>query len=159
VPPASCKIGRDEAAARLEIGNHRHARVDAIEVVEAERVPPPRGRWRPGAARRWSIRRWRRRGDGVLERLARDDQRGTAAGAQHVHHQPPGRARDVGLARIGRRHVAAADRGEAEELAGGGHGVGGELAAAGAAAGQARSSSAHSAASVIRPAACVPIAS
>ena len=51
------KLGRHEAARRLQVGDQRRAVADAIEVVQRQRRRPLRARSPAGAARRWSTRR------------------------------------------------------------------------------------------------------
>ena len=67
------EIGRDEAAARLEVGDERNRCADAIEVLEAERDA---GLFRDRHQVEHGVRRAagrRNRGDGVLERLRREN--------------------------------------------------------------------------------------
>ena len=84
------QIGGDEAATRLEIREQRHTRVDAVEVFDVERhlrfvgdgeqVQHGVGRAAGGGDG----------GDGVLERVARDDLPRPHAALQHVHHHGAG---------------------------------------------------------------------
>ena len=51
------EVGHVEPAVGLGVGDVGHPPADAVEVVELEARPGPRGRWPAGAARRWSSRR------------------------------------------------------------------------------------------------------
>ena len=131
------QIGRDEAPGRLEVDVERRARADAIEVGELERQPASRA-----IAIRCSTAL-------VEPPVAATDaiafssavrvmmSRGRTPLRTRLHDALAGGAADVGLLRVGRRHAAAAERRDAEELAGDRHRVGGELPAAGARAGTA----------------------
>ena len=80
-----------------------------------------------------AIRRAAGRGDGrdgVFERCFGDDLSRPEVLFEQPHHQPPGLLGDVVLLRIQRRHIVEAGWTDAEKLDRGGHGVGGELAAA-----------------------------
>jgi hypothetical protein len=61
--------------------------------------------------------------------------RAVTAALEEIDDEPPGGAGDLVLLVADGGHAAAAHGGDAEELGGGSHGVGGELAAAGAGAG------------------------
>ena len=74
-------------------------------------------------------------GDRVLERLAGEDVARPDAALQQIHHQRADALGDGVLGLEHRRDAGAAERRDAEELAGHRHRVGGELAAAGAGAG------------------------
>ncbi len=76
--------------------------------------------------------RCRNRHDGVLQRLAGQNLAGGAAGREHIHHQAAYFKSPIILASIHRRDAGAPHRRYPQKLAGRGHRVGGELAAAGA---------------------------
>src|SRR6185503_10673417 len=74
-------------------------------------------------------------GDGVLERLTGNDLRGAAIGANCIHDHASGLARCCELVFVGGGNAGELHGRDAEHLAAHGHGVGGELASAGACAG------------------------
>ena len=81
-PARRIEIGGDEAAARLQIREDRHAGVDAIEVLEAERhahLARDRDQVQHGVGRAAGGGHG---GDGVLERVAGDD--AATAGARRA---------------------------------------------------------------------------
>ena len=82
--------------------------------------------------------RRRHRRNGILERRARENVARPHAAAHEIDDALAGGAGDVRLGRIRRRHAAAAERRDAEKLAGDRHRVRGELAAARARAGTRR---------------------
>ena len=75
------------------------------------------------------------RRDGVLERRPGEDLAGPQILGHEAHDDLAGPHRDARLARIDRRHIVEPHRRDAQHLAGHGHRVGGELAAAGPGAG------------------------
>jgi hypothetical protein len=129
------QIGRDEAAAGLEVGEQWHAAADAIEVVDLER----HARFtRDREQVQHGVRRSAGRGDGrdaVLDGLAGEDLPRTEVTPQQVDRQGPGGPGDRGFVRTAGRHAGAAEGRDAEALADGRHRVGGELSAARARAG------------------------
>ena len=50
------QVEHDVLAARLQVGEVRHLRAEAVEVGQRPLAPRPRGRWPSGAAPRWSSR-------------------------------------------------------------------------------------------------------
>ena len=139
----------DVAAAGLQVGDVGRALEDLGNVVQVELDARTHARSPADAGRHWSSRRRRRRPRGVLQRLAGDDVARADVALEQVHHRL---ARGLGIgvaALIGRRSAGRAGQRQADRLGDAGHGVGGELAAAGAgrragdASSSCRSSSAH----------------
>ena len=124
-----------EAAAGLEIAEHRRARGDRVEVVDHERhvhlardgeeVEDGVGGAGAGGDRR----------DGVLEGGAREEVARTEILRDHLHDELAGAARLVVLLRVVGGDLVGAHRRQAEHRDGDRHRVGGELAAACARAG------------------------
>ncbi len=122
-------------AAGGEVADVRRAVADGVEVVDGEgdveltrdgeQVQHGVGAASGGAGG----------GVGVLDGLAGDDLRGAKVVLGEFHHETSGLAAGFGL--VGRHggNAGDLDGGDAEELAGHRHGVGGELAAAGSGAG------------------------
>ena len=136
MPPALSTSAATILAARLDVHEDRRARQDGFEIVDGERQLRPRAPWPAGAARRWWSRRWRprrrwrcRRPCGCRCRAA-----GCSLRTAFMMTSPQRKATCV-LALIHLRHGGGAHRREADQFHDGGHGVGGELAAAGAGAG------------------------
>ena len=110
------QVGRDEAAARLDVGDDRRARRDAVELVDrqvdAELV---RDREQMQHAVRRAAGRGDR-GDRVLDRVTRDHLRRPRVVADELHRDAPGFERSVVLRRIGRGDVVQPGGADAEEL-------------------------------------------
>ena len=134
-PAGGEHLGRGVGSPRPQVGQDRRAAGHAVELVQRERhaeimrhreqVQHRVGR----AARRHHAR------NRVLEAAPRHQRARRHAGVDQFDGQPPAGERGFGLARVGRRDAVPAQRRDAQHLAGSGHGVGGELAAARAGAG------------------------
>src|SRR3954451_24203023 len=124
-------VGGDELPTRLEAGDDRGARGDALEVVERE-VDAELARDRDQVHH--AVRRATCCGDAgrsVLERVARYQLGGTQVAAHDVHHEPAGGHRRVGLALVRRRDAGERGWADTQEVECGRHRVGGEHPAAG----------------------------
>ena len=131
-------IGRDVLAPGLEVAEQRRLRADAVEVVDRERDAHLVG---DGEEVKHGICRsagGRDAGDGVLDGLRGDDLAGEQVVLGELEDHAAGFAGGVELFGQECRHAGEADGRDAEEFAGHGHGVGGELAAACAGAGTGR---------------------
>ncbi len=128
-------VAGDVLAAGGEVADEGGALGDAVEVEDVERDGELAGDGDEvqdgvgGAARRADG------GDGVFERLAGEDLARGEAGAGEVHDHAAGGAAGFVLVRVHRGDAGEEHGRDAEELAGHGHGVGGELPAAGSGAG------------------------
>ncbi len=124
------EVARHKAPARLEVGNERGARADAVEVVNAqfdsglvgngEQMEDGVGRAAGGGDA----------GDGVFNGVAGQDLGGAEVTAEEFHHDLPGGKGKLVFFFNHRRGTVEAHRADAEELHDGGHGIGGELPAA-----------------------------
>ena len=106
------QVGRDEAAARLDVGDDRRARGDPVELVDRQRRCRARARSRAGAGRRSSSRRSRRSRRSAFSSASRVitcDGR-TSSRTSRIAMRA-GLVRGVVLRRIGRRDVVQAGRG------------------------------------------------
>ena len=93
------EVGRDESAARLEVGKERHRRADAIEVLEAQRhagLLGDRHQVQDGVGRTAGRGD---RGDRVLERGRRQNLPRPEAALQQVDDERAGLPRHVVLCR------------------------------------------------------------
>ena len=128
-------IGRVEAATGLEVGEERCLRGDFVEILQRERdtgIGGDREKMQHGvggAAGRGDT------GDGIVQRFACDDLFRANVFFQEAHHELAAIEGDFAFARIGGGNFVCAHRRNSEEGDRGGHGVGGELAAARAGAG------------------------
>src|SRR5205823_13040520 len=126
--------GGTEAADGRGAGEGRRAGARAVEVgglgVEA-RLPGGRqqGQGRGGGSTRCGDAR-----DRVLERVARDDRARANVVLDELHHEAPHVLRGLSLLAVLGGNHRGAHRGDPQHLEGGGHRVGGVLAAAGAGA-------------------------
>ena len=125
-------VRRDELAARLQAGHDRGAGGDLVELVDREGDVELAGdrEQMQHAVGRAAARRHRR--GRVLDRLAGDDVRGADVVAHELHRQPAALLGGVALAAVERRDAVQAGRADPQEVERHRHGVGGELAAAGA---------------------------
>jgi hypothetical protein len=126
------QVGGHEPPAGLEVAQRRRRFGDPVEVVDVERDAGFAGH---GEQVQDAVGRAAGGGDGedrVLDRLAGDDVARPLTAPQDVHDELARGTRDLGLARVLRRHQARADRADAHHLEGHRHRVGRVLAAAGA---------------------------
>ena len=128
------EVGGDETAARLQVGEHRRAGGDRVDVVEGEwEVQLPRDREQVEHA----VRGAAGGGEGddrVLECLPRDDRRRSRVVADQIEHKPSRLLRGRRLRGVERGNVVRARGADPEELEQRRHRVRRELAAAGASA-------------------------
>ena len=125
------QVGHHVAARGLHVGDVGGAGADALEVLQAQRHPGLVGDGQQVQDDVGGAAHGDAHGDGVLESLLGHD----VAGAHVLFQQPQhGASRVAGLAQLarvngGQRGVAG--QGHSHHLDGGGHGIGGEQAAAG----------------------------
>jgi hypothetical protein len=159
--PAGCRRPRTDPWRRIcRPASGRRCRASSKISATSNRsnLMPPHARSPAGAARRWSSRRSPRRPRGVLQRLAGDDVARADASSISFHHlSRPDARRRRGF--VGRRRAAGIGQRQADRLGDAGHGVGGELAAAGAAEGRRRCRARRRSSSLILPTECWPTAS
>ena len=126
------QVAHDVSAGRLEVGDVRRPAEDLADVVQVEIDPGLVRDRRQVQAAIGRAARGRDHHRGVLERLAGHDVARADALLEQSHHRL---ARGLGplvAGLVGRRRAGRARQGEADRLRDAGHGVGGELAAAGA---------------------------
>ena len=136
MPPALCTSTATKRPAGLRSDKQRRARADGLEIVDGKRhVGLARHgqqvQHRVGGAAAWRPRRrWRSRTPARVQMS-----RGRRLSRDGIHDDLAAAEGDVVLARIHLRDRRRAHGREADQLHHRGHGVGGELAAAGARAG------------------------
>ena len=149
----------DVFAARLEVDEVGGVAEDVADVLQGELDPRLVG---DGRQVQPAVGRAAGAGDdarGVLQALAGHDVAGADVLLQQPHHRDAARDRIGVAALVGRRRAGGVQQRQADRLGDAGHGVGGELPAAGARRGQATRSRMSSSASHIVPAWCRPTAS
>src|SRR5499427_8235485 len=125
-------LGRRVGAPRLQVGDHGCLLRQAVEIIDGELEPEI---LRGGRQVQHGVRRAARgkdAGDRVLEAPARHQRARRNALPHELHDELAALERDLLLAGIGGGNAVPAHGRHAQHLVGGGHGVGGELAAAGA---------------------------
>ena len=128
-------VGGDVVPPRLEVGQDGDAGGDAVEVLQLQVHAGLVGDGHEvedgvGGAASGSDG-----GNGVLDGLAGDDVARADVAIEQVHHEAAGFEGGVRFAAVHGGHDVGAGWADAQEVERGGHGVGGELAAAGAGAG------------------------
>ena len=99
-----------EPPARLEVAQQRRAPADAVDVVDVKLDPDLASHREQVQHRVCRAAARGHRGDGVVERAAREDARGPEVVLQHGRHQPAGHLGSALLVRVHRGYGVEAER-------------------------------------------------